>query len=130
MSFFGIKFGGNSPPQSPPEERFTVQNLRLLHDRILENKVVTKENLDMMVESLRMISEMVVYGDKKSEILFDCFCERNMLPDFMLIMQSSRGFAQVQIQILQTLSILCQCVRNPTSLYYLLSNNNYRCRSK
>jgi hypothetical protein len=30
---------------------------------------------------------------------------------------------QVNIQILQTLSILCQCVRNNTSIYYLLSNN-------
>ena len=29
----------------------------------------------------------------------------------------------MNIQILQTLSILCQCVRNNTSIYYLLSNN-------
>ena len=29
----------------------------------------------------------------------------------------------VLIQILQTMGILCQCVKNDTSLYYILSNN-------
>jgi hypothetical protein len=36
---------------------------------------------------------------------------------------SSHLFIKVHVQILQTLSILCQCVKNNTSLYYLLSNN-------
>ena len=37
--------------------------------------------------------------------------------------KSSAVFVPVLIQILQTMSILCQCVKNDTSLYYILSNN-------
>ncbi len=67
---------------------------------------------------------MVVYGDNKSELLFDFFCEKNMLSLFLEIMWTEGGCPPVvHIQILQTLSILINCVRNDTSLYYLLSNN-------
>jgi hypothetical protein len=72
----------------------------------------------------QIIAEMVVYGDNKSEILFDFFCEKNMLSLFLEIMWTEDGCpAAVHIQILQTLSILISCVKNNTSLYYLLSNN-------
>lgn len=47
-----------------------------------------------------------------------------MLALFLEIMRSPEGCpTQVLMQILQTLSILCQSVRNTTSMYYLLSNN-------
>lgn len=69
---------------------------------------------------------MVVYGDNKSELLFDFFCEKNMLSLFLEIMWAEgKGTCPsiVHVQILQTLSILINCVKNNTSLYYLLSNN-------
>ena len=67
---------------------------------------------------------MVVYGDSKSELLFDFFCEKNMLSLFLDIMRVQTGCPSVvHIQILQTLSILINCVKNDTSLYYLLSKN-------
>jgi hypothetical protein len=45
-------------------------------------------------------------------------------PLFLFFLSPSIHFVhQVHVQILQTLSILCQCVKNNTSLYYLLSNN-------
>jgi hypothetical protein len=52
-------------------------------------------------------------------ILPVCFPPLIVSCDFSL----SPILLQVNIQILQTLSILCQCVRNNTSIYYLLSNN-------
>lgn len=66
---------------------------------------------------------MVVYGDNKSDILFDFFCEKNMLSLFLEIMWVDNCPNTIHIQILQTLSILIKCVKNNTSLYYLLSNN-------
>lgn len=94
-------------------------------------------NEHQVVELLRVVAEMVVYGDNNahhSELLFDFFCEKNMLSLFLQIMWSqgneedskvedSACPAAVHIQILQTLSILVGCVKNETSLYYLLSNN-------
>jgi len=104
---------------------FTLQGLRQLHDTLVNNKhAITDRNIDVVVEALRSIAEMVVYGDNKSELLFDFFCEKNMMALFLEIMWVEGGCpAKVHIQILQTLSILVNCVRNDTSLYYLLSNN-------
>ncbi|CAM9481039.1 unnamed protein product, partial [Ectocarpus fasciculatus] len=93
-----------------------------MHKKLVQNKEVTTENMPQVIEILRVIAEMVVYGDAKSELLFDFFCEANMLSLFLEIMRSpSTCPMQVLIQILQTLSILCQSVRNTTSMYYLLS---------
>lgn len=95
-----------------------------MHKQLVENKRVNDANESLVVEILRVIAEMVVYGDNKSELLFDFFCEKNMLSLFLEIMRTPGGCASaVHIQILQTLSILISCVRNDTSLYYLLSNN-------
>jgi len=113
---------GLSPP--PGADRFTVRNLRRLHDDLANHKHVTRHNADTVVESLRELAEMVVYGDNNSEFLFDFFCEMNMLSLFLEIMWTESGCpAKVHVQILQTLSILIGCVKNETSLYYLLSNN-------
>jgi hypothetical protein len=106
------------------ENRFSLPYLRKLHQQLVENKHVTQENQDVVIEILRIIAEMVVYGDNKSEILFDFFCEKNMLSLFLELMWTEGGcLSAVHIQILQTLSILVGCVKNNTSLYYLLSNN-------
>lgn len=108
-----------------PENRFNIVYLKAMHKILMENKIITSENEKAVVEILRIIAEMTVYGDSNSEILFDFFCEKNMMAIFLDIMMIEQGNCPVSvlIQILQTLSILISCVRNDTSLYYLLSNN-------
>lgn len=113
----------STPP--PIDSRFSLVELRRIHAQLLENKNVTAANQDLVVEILRVLAEMVVYGDRKSELLFDYFCEKNMLQLFLDIMHSEGGCpSSVHVQILQTLSILISSVKNETSLYYLLSNNH------
>ena len=105
-------------------DRFSLAHLRELHRTLEQNKTVSKANASKVVEVLRLIAEMVVYGDSKSEMLFDFFCEKNMLSLFLELMSSESGCPiEVHVQILQTLGILINSVRNDTSLYYLLSNN-------
>jgi hypothetical protein len=104
--------------------RFSLVELKKIHQQLVENKSVRDENQHLVIEILRIIAEMVVYGDNKSELLFDFFCEKNMLSIFLEIMWTEAGCPlSVHIQILQTLSILISSVKNDTSLYYLLSNN-------
>ncbi|RYH14221.1 hypothetical protein EON65_33965 [archaeon] len=112
--------------QQAIDNRFSLVELRKIHAQLVENKSVTDENQGLVVEILRVLAEMVVYGDRKSELLFDYFCEKNMLQLFLEIMWSNPGNcpSNVHVQILQTLSILISSVRNDTSLYYLLSNNH------
>ena len=105
------------------EARFSLVHLRQLHKDLYDNKIVNNTNENIVVEILRELAEMVVYGDNKSELLFDFFCEKNMLSLFLEIMWVDGCPNSIHIQILQTLSILIKCVKNDTSLYYLLSNN-------
>ncbi|XP_047476743.1 protein CLEC16A homolog isoform X2 [Penaeus chinensis] len=51
------------------------------------------------------------------------FLEKNMLSFFLRIMKQKCG-SYVCVQLLQTLNILFENIRNETSLYYLLSNNH------
>ena len=109
-------------------DKFTIVELRKLYETLTDNRtrIYDLDSANIVVECLRIIAEIVVYGDNKSELLFDFFCEKNMLSLFLDIMrfEGEGGCpAIVHIQILQTLSILVGCVRNYTSLYYLLSNN-------
>jgi protein CLEC16A len=107
------------------DNRFSLVELRRIHAQLVENKSVTDKNLNLVIEILRVLAEMVVYGDRKSELLFDYFCEKNMLQLFLQIIWAEGGCpASVHVQILQTLSILISSVKNDTSLYYLLSNNH------
>jgi len=105
------------------ESRFSLIHLKELHNDLINNKIVNNINESIVIEILRELAEMVVYGDNKSELLFDFFCEKNMLSLFLEIMWVDGCPNTVHIQILQTLSILIKCVKNDTSLYYLLSNN-------
>ncbi len=42
-----------------------------MHKKLCENKIVNAENQSQVIEILRLIAEMVVYGDSKSELLFE-----------------------------------------------------------
>ena len=54
MSFFSFFGSGSSN-----KDRFTLQNLKLLHQSLLDNVTVTAENYEVIVETLRSLSEMV-----------------------------------------------------------------------
>lgn len=125
--FFGRRVSGSSSKVDnvfEGDDRFTLAHLRHIYERMVANKLVTQKNLKEMVEMIRVIAEMIVYGDANSELLFDFFCEKNMLALFLEILWGKNSPSPVHIQILQTLGILCQSVKNDTSLYYLLSNNH------
>jgi len=76
------------------------------------------------VETLRSIAEILIWGDQNDSSVFDFFLERNMLSYFLKIMDQKTGSNYVCVQLLQTLNILFENIRNETSIYYLLSNNH------
>ena len=94
-------------------ERFSLKHLRKIYQQLYDNKSVTKGNESLVVEILRVLAEMVVYGDNKSELLFDFFCEKNMLSLFLEIMWTEIGCScRVHVQVQRTFlrntkNILC-----------------------
>jgi len=69
----------------------------------------------VVVETLRSIAELMIWGDQHNPSFFDFFLEKQVLAQFLKLVShrnSRRG--GVGVQILQTLSIMIQ-VRAPPS---------------
>ncbi|XP_053607303.1 protein CLEC16A homolog [Plodia interpunctella] len=117
-SWFGAGWGRPKNPHS-------LERLKYLHNILCKNTTVSESNRGTLVESLRCIAEILIWGDQNDSSVFDFFLEKNMLSYFLKIMrQKCGGSSFVCVQLLQTLNILFENIRNETSLYYLLSNNH------
>ncbi|XP_060521293.1 protein CLEC16A homolog isoform X2 [Cylas formicarius] len=117
-SWFG---GGWGRPKNP----HSLEHLKYLYNVLSRNQTVSEHNRGLLVETLRSIAEILIWGDQNDSSVFDFFLEKNMLSFFLRIMrQRSGGSNYVCVQLLQTLNILFENIRNETSLYYLLSNNH------
>ncbi|XP_046390696.1 protein CLEC16A homolog isoform X1 [Ischnura elegans] len=115
-SWFG---GGLWKPKNP----HSLEHLKYLYNVLSKNQVVSENNRGLLVETLRSIAEILIWGDQNDSSVFDFFLEKNMLSFFLKIMKQKCG-SYVCVQLLQTLNILFENIRNETSLYYLLSNNH------
>ncbi|XP_067143421.1 protein CLEC16A isoform X2 [Centruroides vittatus] len=111
--------GGLWKPKNP----HSLEHLKFLYQLLSKNQTVTEQNKGLLVETLRSIAEILIWGDQNDSTVFDFFLEKNMLSFFLKIMKQKCG-RYVCVQLLQTLNILFENIRNETSLYYLLSNNH------
>ena len=120
---------------SPPTN-YSLQGLRKVYSDLLTSHAEARAakatgrpppagKKEALIETIRTISEIIIYGEQNSEqeLIFDYFCEKNMLALLTDMMKAPWSDEVVQTQIIQTVAILVQNVRNETSLYYLLSNN-------
>ncbi|XP_014244787.1 protein CLEC16A homolog isoform X2 [Cimex lectularius] len=115
-SWFGGSLWKNKNPHS-------LDHLKYLHNVLSKNQTVSENNRGLLVETLRSIAEILIWGDQNDSSVFDFFLEKNMLSFFLKILKQKCG-SYVCVQLLQTLNILFENIRNETSLYYLLSNNH------
>ena len=101
---------------------YTFDGLVAVHAQLVRFRELPEATL---VELLRVLSEFLIYSDQHSgeAFFFDFFCEKNMMALFVAIANSRSPSLRVQVQLLQTLSLLVQNISTATSLYYILSNN-------
>ncbi|TMW57403.1 hypothetical protein Poli38472_003328 [Pythium oligandrum] len=120
---------------------FTLSNMQHLHLQLVKYPDLPDAEI---VEVLRVLSEFLIYSDQNRSdspnspqmlesiafeattasagVFFDYFCEKNIL-GLLVELGESKPSVAVQIQLLQTLSLLVQNIATRTSLYYILSNN-------
>ncbi|RHY72833.1 hypothetical protein DYB30_003579 [Aphanomyces astaci] len=100
---------------------YSFDGLKSVHMQLLRHRDLSESSL---VELLRVSSEFLIYSDQHSaqQFFFEYFCEKNMLALFVQIGEAAPPH-RVQVQLLQTLSLLVQNITTATSLYYILSNN-------
>ncbi|KAK6643395.1 hypothetical protein RUM43_004900 [Polyplax serrata] len=106
-----------------PKNPHSLEYLKYLYNVLSKNQIVSENNRSLLVETLRSIAEILIWGDQNDSSVFDFFLEKNMLSFFLKIMKQKCG-SYVCVQLLQTLNILFENIRDETSLYYLLSNNH------
>ncbi|ETM02834.1 hypothetical protein, variant, partial [Phytophthora nicotianae] len=117
---------------------FTLSNMRSLHTQLTRFAGLPDAEI---VELLRVLSEFLIYSDQHrvsveledqatldeapddAGAFFDYFGETNMLA-LLVELGASQPSMPVQVQLLQTMSILVQNITTRTSLYYILSNNH------
>ncbi|XP_054698988.1 protein CLEC16A isoform X2 [Grus americana] len=95
---------------------------RYMYHVLTKNTTVTDHNRNLLVETIRSITEILIWGDQNDSSVFDFFLEKNMFVFFLNILRQKSG-RYVCVQLLQTLNILFENISHETSLYYLLSNN-------
>ncbi|KAL6728804.1 hypothetical protein Aduo_010539 [Ancylostoma duodenale] len=116
------RFGGSSSSLWRPKNPHSLEYLKYLHGVLVKNDKVVESNRKVLVEALRAIAEILIWGDQNDSKVFDFFLERQMLSYFLQIMKQDGG--SLNVQLLQTLNILFENIRHETSLYFLLSNNH------
>eukprot|EP00741_Cyanophora_paradoxa_P021464 tig00021352_g20720.t1 len=84
-----------------PRDKFSLENLQYLYNTLVRNPIINDANREAIVETLRTISELLIWGDQHNSNFFDFFLEKNMLS----------FFAKINLT-------------NETSVYYILSNNH------
>ncbi|KAK8820411.1 hypothetical protein WA577_006474 [Blastocystis sp. JDR] len=102
----------------------SLDRMKELHKEIIRLHDIPGVTSDSeLTEVLRELAEIMVHGEKQSDEYFSLFLEENMLQDIISIIKQNRS-NKIKIQIIQTISILIQNIKNKTSLFFLLSNNH------
>ncbi|KAL6851525.1 hypothetical protein ACP4OV_020458 [Aristida adscensionis] len=103
--------------------RFSLEELRYLTDQLQKVHFVNEANKDFVIEALRSIAELMIYGDQHDPSFFEYFMEKQIMGEFARILRISK-LSRVSLQLLQTMGIMIQNLRNEHSIYYIFSNEH------
>ncbi|KAH9318603.1 hypothetical protein KI387_020372, partial [Taxus chinensis] len=99
---------------------YSLAGFKYLNDQLEEYQTVNATDRGF-VETLRLIAEVVTYGDQHDPSIFEFFMEKQVMAQFLNILKMSNN-SDVALQLLQTLSIMIQSLHSEHAIYYLFSN--------
>lgn len=88
-------------------EKFSLEELRHLHHVLVENADVNQQNSASVVEALRSLSELMIWGDQHDPRFFDYFLENNLMRFFASFLEkpaNRRGEVAQQVNLLVDIS--------------------------
>ncbi|WOL13843.1 hypothetical protein Cni_G22623 [Canna indica] len=103
--------------------RLSLDELRYLTDQLQKVQYLSDVNRDSVIEMLRSIAEVVTYGDQHDPSIFEFFMEKQIMGEFVRILKLSK-MTNIALQLLQTISIMIQNLKNEHSIYYIFSNEH------
>ncbi len=72
--------------QASDADRFSLTELKRLHGVLCDNTLITDRNRDLVVETLRSLAELMIWGDQHEPKFFDFFAEKHLLGHFNRIL--------------------------------------------
>lgn len=90
---------------------------RELYGKLTKYDAADASQATSIIDTIKQVSELMIWGDKREERFFEYFCEKGFLARFDSIMRTC-GSTAVQKQVLQTMMILMQNIRDQRSLMY------------
>ena len=87
--------------QQSPQSKYTLSHLSSLYQQLSKTAVVSDRNREQVVEWLRSIAELVIWGDKHDPAFFDFFLEKNVIGIFWRLLAQERTPLSVKQQLLQ-----------------------------
>ena len=85
---------------------FKLSTLVEKHALLVRVAVVSERNREAVVEALRAVTELLIWGDKHDAAFFEFFLEKNMVAIFWRLLAQPATPASVKVQLLQTLAML------------------------
>eukprot|EP00760_Papus_ankaliazontas_P017098 PhM_4_TR17032/c0_g1_i1/m.94626/K19513/CLEC16A; protein CLEC16A len=107
-------------------DKFSKENCDSLCRQVISYEATcdpTPRAVDHVVECIRALSEVVLWGDKFDPDTFYIFLESGMMGVFLKLITHNHVQSRIKVQIIQTLTILLQNLENDSSVFSLLSNN-------
>nr|CDS30310.2 protein clec16a [Hymenolepis microstoma] len=102
----------------------SVEYLKYLYTILQKNYNSSDCHVDEVVESLRLFSEIIVWGDQNDGSIMDFFLEQNALELLINYLDHRKKDRRICTQLLQSLNILFENLTNSRAIYYLLSQNH------
>ena len=97
QGFWGALLG---LPTAPSRDRFSLEELRHLHDTLQQQTAVTDDNRQLLIETLRSLAELMIWGDQHEPGFFEYFAEHNVLQHFArFLKRSSNTQGEVAVQV-------------------------------
>lgn len=112
------------PEYSASDFGCLLSEIRNRLDSAASARPVSEASSGQLVEAIRQATEVLVWGERHDEAFFDLFCESQVLASFVRALLAQATPEVVQVQLLQTLSILVQNAHRDTSFFYLLSGGH------
>ena len=105
-------------------KKFSHENALWLCDEVTRLGEQVETLGDELVDVLRELVEVTVWGDKNEESVFDIFLERDIMNSFEEAMTSASLPTSVKVQVIQCIVILLQNLSRQQSFYFVCSNNH------
>jgi hypothetical protein len=121
------KFFNGSNWQVDSQPAYSYEKLLHLHAKFLSQfgkQDLAKENADEIVETLRQLTEALLWGEKQQGNYFRFFCDRSTLSELVRVLGAPDVATSIKVQILQSLSMLVQNIRGQGSVQHLFESSN------